>query len=76
MDLYQIIKTYKFSLPELIKKAKIKFDTHIDPLKLGSQFILAEKLKDYPRLVGPLNHTLWRRYFMGEAKKLGKTILK
>lgn len=32
IDLYLICKEKKFEIPDLIKKAKIKFDWHVDPL--------------------------------------------
>jgi len=75
MDLYMIIKKYKYSIGDLIKNAKIKFDTHVDLLKLGSQFLQAKELKDYPRLTKPLDEKLWQVFFKDEAKKLGKEII-
>ncbi len=75
MDLYMIHASYRLSLAELMKKARIKFDWHIDPLKLGSQLLQARTLKDYPKLVKPLKDTLWQEYFTKEAKKLKSDIL-
>ncbi len=75
IDLYVIIAKYNFSISELIKKAKIKFDWHVDPLKLGSQFLLAEELKDYPKLIDQLNESDWQDFFKEEAKKLKQTII-
>lgn len=75
MDLYMIIKRYGFSIDDLIKKAKIKFDSHIDPLKLGTQFHLAMELKDYPNLIDQLKDREWQDFFKVEAKKLGQEII-
>lgn len=75
MDLYMIIKKYHFSINGLIKKAKLKFDWHVDPLKLGSQFFLAKELKDYPKLIIKLNDRDWQNFFIKEAKKLGLEVL-
>lgn len=75
MDLYMIIKKYKYSIRDLIKNAKIKFDTHTDLLKLGSQFLQAKNLKDFPRVIEPLDEKLWQVFFEDEAKKLGKEII-
>lgn len=75
MDLYMINQKYGFGMEELIKKAKIKFDWHIDPLKLGSQFLQAKELKDYPRLIEPIDHRQWQEHFEKEAEKLGTQIL-
>lgn len=75
MDLYVIIKKYNFTIPDLIKKAKVKFDWHVDPLKLGAHFLLAKELKDYPRLIEQLEENQWQDFFIEEAKKLGKEII-
>lgn len=75
IDLYIIMQKYLFSLQDLIKKAKLKFDWHVDPLKLGSQLLLAERVKDYPRLITPLKEKDWQNFFKKEAKKLGKDII-
>ena len=76
IDLYMILKKKKYSLKGLVKKAKIKFDWHIDPIKLGSQLLLAKELKDYPKLVKPLPKTQWQNYFLKQAKALEKVIIK
>ncbi len=75
MDLYMIKRKYNFSLDDLIKKARSKFDWHVDPIKLGSQFLLATDLKDYPKLIKPLKEQDWQNYFLKEAKKLENKIL-
>src|SRR3989338_5557668 len=74
MDLYMILKKYAFTIEDLIKKAKIKFDTHVDPLKLGTQFHLVIELKDYPNLIDKLEENEWQEFFKEEAKKLGEEI--
>ncbi|MDP2860389.1 MAG: nucleotidyl transferase AbiEii/AbiGii toxin family protein [bacterium] len=75
MDLYMIHKKCGFLLEDLVKKARIKFDWHIDNLKLGSQFLLSQKLKDYPKLDRSLPEYIWQSYFRKEAKKLGRGII-
>ncbi|MCJ7804184.1 nucleotidyl transferase AbiEii/AbiGii toxin family protein [Patescibacteria group bacterium] len=74
MDLYMIHKQYSFSLDDLVRKARLKFDWDVDWLKLGSQFLLATELKDYPKLVKPLEESKWQGYFLDEAKKIGRKI--
>jgi predicted nucleotidyltransferase component of viral defense system len=76
MDLYMLTQKYGFNLEELIKKARIKFDWHIDYIQLGTQFLEAEKLKDYPNLLVELDENKWQGYFREEARKLKKKILK
>lgn len=75
MDLYMIIKKFKFTIENLIKKAKVKFDWHVDPLKLGTQFHLAKELKDYPKLIEALDDKEWQSFFKLKAKELGKEII-
>ena len=75
IDLFMILSKYKFSLDDLIMKARAKFDWNVDPIKLGSQLLLATELKDYPKLIKPLNEKVWQDYFIKEARELGKRIL-
>lgn len=76
IDLYFINKKTGWKIKELVKRAKIKFDFHIDPLQLGSRFILAESIKDYPIMIKKISHKNWQNYFIDEAKKLENLILK
>jgi predicted nucleotidyltransferase component of viral defense system len=75
MDLYMIIQKYNYTIENLIKKAKVKFDWHVDAIKLGTQFYLVKELKDYPKLIEPLEETDWQNFFEEEAKKLKKEII-
>lgn len=75
MDLFMICQKYNYSLDDLVKKAKVKFDTHIDLLKLGSQYLLVSELKDYPKLIEPLKEKDWQGFFKNEAKKLKEKII-
>ena len=75
IDLYFLIKKYKWSVEELIKKAKIKFDWHIDYLQLGTQFTKAENVSDYPKMIKNVSKKDWINFFIKEANKLkGKII--
>ncbi len=75
IDLFLIIQTNKFEIVDLIKKAKIKFDWHIDPLQLASQFLQAKEAKDFPRMIEDLTSEVWQKFFEIEAKKLKNQIL-
>ena len=75
IDLFLIIKKEKWTVAELIKKAKIKFDWHIDPLQLGAQFLKVETIKDYPRMIKKIKPETWQKFFVVEAKKLGRDVL-
>lgn len=69
IDLFFIAKEYDFLIAELIRKAKLKFDWHIDPVQLGTQFIKAGEAKDYPRMIKPLDKKALVDFFITEAKK-------
>lgn len=75
IDLYMIIKKYDFIIDDLIKKARIKFDLHIDLLKLGTQFMQVKELKDLPRLLEPIDEQEWQNFFIDQAKKLSPKII-
>ena len=74
IDLYCILQKEKsWTIDELAKKAQIKFDHFLGPLQLSAQFVKAETLKDYPRMLTELPEKEWQSFFMHEAKRLGKT---
>lgn len=76
IDLYLILQTKKWDVADLIKKAKIKFDWHIDFLQLASQFLQAKEVKDYPKMIAELKPKAWQKFFEEEAKKLKAQIVK
>src|SRR3990167_8737051 len=59
IDLYCIMQQQDWTIGDLSLKTQIKFDTHVDPLQLGSQFVRADELKDYPRMIMPLESAVW-----------------
>ena len=74
IDLYCILQKEKsWTIDELAKKAQIKFDHFLGPLQLSAQFVKAETLKDYPRMLTELPEKEWQSFFMHEAKRVGKT---
>ncbi len=76
IDLFCILEREKtISLEILIKKARIKFDHHIDPIQLGAQYLRARELKDYPRMIKALPSSVWQTFFIEEARKLVPKIL-
>lgn len=70
MDLYLIIKTYKYHWQEIERLARIKFDTHIDPIQLGTQLVKAEEIMDLPKMLIKISNVEWRNYFIEQAKRL------
>lgn len=75
IDLYCICQKYGWSIEELTAWAKIKFDWHIDPVQLASQFVKAKIAQDYPRLIVQINQADWQNFFEAEALKLKPKIL-
>lgn len=75
-DLYCIIQKYHFTLENLRKLAKQKFDWHIDPLQLGSRFHEVEKHLDDPILVKHIKYALVVKFFQREALKFTSQIMK
>ena len=75
IDLYLIAEKYRYPMNDLLAKARIKFDWHIDPLQLGTQFFKAKEAADLPRMIMNLKPNLWRNFFISEAKKLKDSVM-
>jgi len=76
IDIYFIIREKKYDLKDLLMMARAKFDWHIDPVQLGMNLLLAEKVADYPRMLKKINHEEWKSFFVEEARKLKGKIFK
>jgi predicted nucleotidyltransferase component of viral defense system len=74
IDLYKILSISLFTWEELSKFARIKFDTVIDPIQLGSQLMTVQTVKDYPTLITHLPKQTWQAFFLSKAKEL-KTMI-
>lgn len=70
IDLYLILNTEKYSWQKIEKLARIKFETNIDLIQLGSQLIKAETVRDLPKMLINLPEIKWRNYFMEKARGL------
>lgn len=75
IDLYLILKKTGWQIEDLVKKAKIKFDWHIDYLQLGSQFLLAKEVKDFPHMTVKLENKTWQKFFTEQARRFNSKIL-
>jgi len=77
IDLYLILKhDPSLVFDSLVKNARLKFDTAIEPIQLGAQYVKVGELKDYPRMVTSLDAKVWQDFFMLEAQKLSGKIFK
>ncbi len=74
MDLYMLCQKYNWTIQQIVQQARTKFDWHIDPLQLGTQFFQSIELKDYPNLTIELKEADWQSFFLDEAKNLNKQI--
>jgi predicted nucleotidyltransferase component of viral defense system len=75
IDLYLIIQPNKWTFTELRKKARMKFDTHIDPLQMAKQLFRVKDVLDYPRMLTKLSENDWQTFWLAEAEKLKKEVL-
>ena len=74
IDLYLLLTERNYSWEQLKKLARIKFDTNIDPIQLGSQLIKAKDISDLPKMLIKLSDMKWRKYFLQKAKELKSEI--
>lgn len=76
IDLYCILRKKHYTIQGLLRKAKEKFEWYIDPLQLGTQFVKAQDAEDFPRMIAKVSPKELQSFFLTEAKKLKKDILK
>lgn len=70
IDLFLLLTTKNYSWEQLRKLARIKFDTHIDPIQLGSQLMKVQDVSDLPKMLIKLPEHSWRKYFLQKANDL------
>lgn len=75
IDLYCIIQKTGWIIEDLRREARIKFDHFVDNIHLGSRFLMVDQLKDYPKLINPLDEKEWQDYFKEQARQLGQKII-
>jgi predicted nucleotidyltransferase component of viral defense system len=75
IDLYLIIKRKKLKINNLRRKARIKFDTPIDPLQLAQQLMEVKNLKDFPKMITPLKEEVWQDFWIKQAMLLKSEVL-
>ena len=74
VDLFCILQSSGIAWDNLPKLARIKFDTVIDPLQLGSQLITAGAIGQLPHMIKSVKEAEWRTYFLNKAKELKSDI--
>ncbi len=76
IDLYCLCRKQGYKITDLIAKARMKFDYHIDPLQLVTQFYKAKNAPDMPRMILDVPASEWQGFYLDEIKKLQSKILK
>lgn len=70
IDLYLIIKKKDWEFKDLIKKARIKFDSVIDPIQMGQQLLKVTEVLDSPTMIIELPEKEWQDFWLREAQNL------
>lgn len=75
IDLYLIMKEKGWSFSDLRKKARMKFDTHIEALQMAQQLLEVDHLEDFPRMIVKLDNQVWQEFWKQEAAKIKSEVL-
>ena len=76
IDLYCIVqKQSDWNVSDLMKKARIKFDHHLDPLQMSAQLLKSEEAEDLPNMIARISPDEWRGFCKMEARKLAKQVV-
>lgn len=76
IDLYLILKRERWTFNDLVKHARIKFDTYFDPLHIVTQLMQVRRIKDYPHMLIPLQPEEWQDFWVSQAADLKPEALK
>lgn len=75
IDLYCILNTKKIYWDELEKLARMKFDTYIEPIQLGTQLMQVKNIIGRPQLIIDLPDATWQSFFLKKALLLKEKIV-
>lgn len=75
IDLYLITKTKDWKFKNLMKKARAKFDSAIDPIQMGQQLLKVTQVLDYPTMLINLSEKEWQDFWLQEAQNLKEEAL-
>lgn len=76
IDLFCIMQKTGWTVDELRKQARNKFDMYVDSIGLGSKIMLIQEYEDYPHMLISFDFKACEAFWLKEAKKLEKDILK
>lgn len=75
VDLYCILQQEDWTIEQLRKDARNKFDWYVDEIQLGSRFLMVKEVKDLPHILISLPEKKWQDFWLQEAQKLKSDIL-
>lgn len=75
IDLYLIIMAKKWDFKDLIKKARAKFDSVLDPIQMGQQLLKVIEMLDNPIMLIGLPEKEWQDFWLQEAQNLKEEAL-
>lgn len=76
VDLFFIMQSFNYSLSQLIRDAKVKFDWHINKVTLASQFVKVKEISDLPTMLVSFKPKDMEKFFLDLAKSLESGIFK
>ena len=76
IDLYLILQKEQWLFADMVKQARVKFDTAVDALHIAQQLLTVSELKDYPHMLIAFDFDKCEDFWIKEAQKLKKYILK
>jgi len=75
IDLFFVLQKESWTIPHLVRDARLKFDSHIDLVHFGAQLLKAEEAKDVPRMLVPFDQAACVAYFIQAAAALMPDVL-
>lgn len=76
IDLFLALQKLKAPFERLILDARNKFDFHTDDLQKAAKLAKVTEMKDFPRMRIDFSFKDMEKFFLAEARRLGKKILK
>ncbi|OGY12442.1 MAG: hypothetical protein A3A58_00035 [Candidatus Blackburnbacteria bacterium RIFCSPLOWO2_01_FULL_41_27] len=76
IDLYFIMKKLNYSLEQLMKDARNKFDWNVDRITLASQFARVNEITELPTMLVEFDQKDMEKFYLGLIKSLEGEIFK
>lgn len=76
IDLYLILQKEQWVFENLVKQARVKFDTSFDALHIAQQLLAVLEVKDYPHMLIDFSKSDVESFWLGEATKLKSKAIK